>query len=298
MPDRAARIDLLRSVQLFDGLADADLASLGDGCMERTVPSGSDIFHRGDMGSSMYIIVAGQVSIYLPDQGSRRMTLNDMAAGEYFGEVALFDDLPRSASASAITDVVLLELGRTALVNMVEQRPSAALAMLRTMSGRVRNMSSVLEDLVSKNAVAEFEKRLTWTDRLADRVARINGSWAFILALFALTAAWVLLNSPGVVGWPPFDQYPFVFFNLLLAVLVGLQGPLILMSQNRETEKEREKAEMDYTVNLKNEVNIQTLLRELGEFRLETANRMEHIEQSLRARARATSGYYVGPEGG
>jgi len=68
------------------------------------------------------------------------------------------------------------------------------------------------------------------------------------------------------VGWAPFDQYPFVFFNLLLAVLVGLRGPLILMSQNRETEEERHKAEMDYTVNLKNEVNIQTVLRELGKF--------------------------------
>ena len=285
MADKPARIDLLRSVQLFQDLPEADLASLADHCVERAFAAASIIFNRGDPGSAMYVIVGGQVNIHLPDQGSRRMSLNDMARGEYFGEVALFDDLPRSASASATTEVILLELSRSALMRMLEDRPSAALTMLRTMSSRVRHMSEVIEEHVSKNAVAEFEMRLTWSDRLADKVAEMNGSWAFILALIALTALWVLINSPGLVSWAVVDPYPFVFFNLLLAVVVGLQGPLILMSQNRESAKEREKAEMDFVVNLKNEVNIQTLVRELGEFRLETMQRVEDIEQALEAAA-------------
>jgi len=87
-------------------------------------------------------------------------------------------------------------------------------------------------------------------DRLANRVAEANGSWAFILGLVAMTSVWVLVNSPGIVSWPAFDPYPCVFFNLVLAALVGLQGPLILMSQNRESVKERAKAEMDFAVNL------------------------------------------------
>src|SRR5258708_4054983 len=107
MPDQAARIDLLRSVQLFYGLPYEDLASLADDCIERAVPAGSVILDRGDAGTSMYVIVRGQVNIYLSDQGSR-VSLSDMTRGEYFGEVALFDDLPRSASASALTDVMLL----------------------------------------------------------------------------------------------------------------------------------------------------------------------------------------------
>jgi uncharacterized membrane protein len=278
-----ARIDLLRSVLLFHGLSDVDLASLANGCVERWLVGGTVIFNRGDVGSTMYIIVQGQVNIHLPDQGSRRMSLNDMARGEYFGEVALFDDLPRTASASALTDVALLELSRPALVDFLKERPSAALTMLRTMSSRVRNMTALLEDQVSRNAVAEFEMRLTWSDRLADKVAEMNGSWAFILALVALTGVWVLVNTLGLMALQPFDQYPFVFFNLLLAVLVGLQGPLILMSQNRESAKDRATAEMDFTVNLKNEVNIQTLVRELGEFRLETVARVEDIERVVTA---------------
>src|SRR5438477_9442249 len=125
MPDVAARAALLRSVPLFQDFPEADLASLADQCVERAIGAGSIIFNRGDPGSAMYVIVGGQVNIHLPDQGSRRMSLNDMARGEYFGEVALFDDLPRSASASATTEVILLELSRSALMRMLEDRPSA-----------------------------------------------------------------------------------------------------------------------------------------------------------------------------
>ena len=108
----------------------------------------------------MYLVVRGQVNIHLPDQGSRRISLNDLARGEYFGEVALFDEQPRTASASATTDVTLLEVSRSALLSMLQERPSAALIMLRTLASRVRNMSEMLEQHVSKNAVAEFEERL------------------------------------------------------------------------------------------------------------------------------------------
>src|SRR5215472_17608696 len=109
MADQAARIELLRSVQLFQDLPQADLGSIADNCIERAVPAGSLIFNRGDPAAAMYLIVDGQVNIHLPDEGSRRISLNDMARGEYFGEVALLDEQPRTASASATTDVNLLE---------------------------------------------------------------------------------------------------------------------------------------------------------------------------------------------
>src|SRR5881392_1870086 len=157
MPDVAARAALLRSVPLFQDFPEADLASLADQCVERAIGAGSIIFNRGDPGSAMYVIIRGQVNIHLPDQGSRRMSLNDMARGEYFGEVALFDEQPRTSSASATTDVTLLEVSRSVLLSTLRERPAAALIMLRTMASRVRNMSEMLEEHVSKNAVAEFD---------------------------------------------------------------------------------------------------------------------------------------------
>ena len=80
------------------------------------------------------------------------------------------------------------------------------------------------------------------------------------------------MNTTWILTSPP-DPYPYQFFNLALGIMVGLQGPLIVMSQNRQSRKDRARAESDFKVNLKNEVNIETLLRELGEFRAEMAER-------------------------
>jgi CRP/FNR family cyclic AMP-dependent transcriptional regulator len=223
------------------------------------------------------------VNIHLPGDASRRVSLKDIASGEYFGELALFDDKPRSASALATTDAILLELSRETLSGYLERRPRAAMAILRTMSERLRETNSLLSQRVAKNAVKEVEESLSWSARLADRVAKLNGSWSFIIGLMALTVAWTVLNMSRVAT-DPFDPYPYVFFNLLLAVLVALQGPLIVMSQNRQTLKDRAQAETDFKVNLKNELNIETILREMGEFRAETTRRLDEIEKSKELR--------------
>src|SRR5262249_25459429 len=199
--------------------------------------------------------------------------------GEYFGELSLFDDKPRSASALATTAAVLLELSRETLRSYLEQRPGAAMSILDTMSGRLRETNALLSERAAKNAVQEVEKNLSWGERLADRVAELNGSWTFIVGLLAIAVGWMVINSP--VFHRDFDPYPFVFFNLVLAILVSLQGPLIVMSQNRQSLKDRAQAETDFKVNLKNEVNIESLLRELGEFRAETNVRMSQLETTL-----------------
>ena len=93
-----------------------------------------------------------------------------------------------------------------------------------------------------------------------------------------MTAGWCVVNSLGALH-RPFDPYPYVFFNLVLAILVALQGPLIVMSQNRQSLKDRKSAETDFQVNLKNEVNIETILRELGEFRAEASQRLDALEK-------------------
>ena len=280
------RVDLLHSIPMFEGLSEEDLEQLASKLVERALPAGKMIFDQGDAGSEMFIVAEGHVNIHLPGEASRRVSLKDVARGEYFGELALFDDKPRSASALATTDAVLLELSREVLSDYLASRPRAAMTILRTMAERLRETNAMLSERVTKNAVEEIEKNLTWSDRLADKVAELNGSWAFILGLGVITLSWMVINRAGLFGKEPFDAYPYVFFNLLLAILVALQGPLIVMSQNRQTLKDRATAETDFKVNLKNEVNIETILRELGEFRAEANQRMEVLEKRDRADAR------------
>lgn len=258
--------ELLRRTPLFEGLAEPDLRELAQKLTERTFLAGQAIFAQGDSATAMFIVADGHVNIHLAGEESRRISLKDLARGEYFGELSLFDHQPRSASALATTDVVLLELTAETLSSYLERRPSAAMPILRTMTQRLRETNTLLTERAAKNVVEEIDKSLSWKDRLADRVAELNGSWTFIVGLMLVTATWALVNARGP---GTFDPYPFVFYNLVLAVLVALQGPLIVMSQNRQTLKDRAQSETDFQVNLKNEVNIETILRELGEFRAE-----------------------------
>ncbi len=289
--------DLLRSIPMFEGLAQEDLDHLAGTLVERRLRGGQMIFNQGDLGSEMYIVAAGHVNIHLPGENSRRVSLKDITVGEYFGELALFDDKPRSASALATTEALLLELSRETLSNYLERRPRAAMAILRTMAERLRETNAMLSERAAKNAVEEIEKHLSWRDKLADRVAEFNGSWGFILSLLVITTVWVVVNKPGLFGLEPLDAYPYQFFNLVLAVLVALQGPLIVMSQNRQAIKDRATAETDFKVNLKNEVNIETILRELGEFRAEANERLEHLEKHTGAPARPVSAVSLAPAG-
>jgi CRP/FNR family transcriptional regulator, cyclic AMP receptor protein len=269
--------ELLARIPMFEDLGEDDRNALASSLVERKFDAGTMIMNQGDEGTSMFIVASGDVNIHLPGEASRRISLKDISTGEYLGELALFDDKPRSASAVATTDAVLLELDRQTLSTYLAQRPHAAMTLLRTLAGRLRETNEMLSQRAAKNVVHDIESRLTWSQKLADRVAELNGSWAFILFLLGLTLVWMAVNA----GLMHFDTYPFVFFNLLLAVLVALQGPLIVMSQNRQTQKDRATAETDFKVNLKNEVNIETLLREIGELRAETDQRLEQIEKHL-----------------
>ncbi len=275
---------LLGQIPLFEGLRPEDLNALASRLAERTYRAGEPVFAMGERGHSMYIVLAGAVQVFLPASGvgatsEGQVDLKEVRTGEYVGELALFDDKPRSASVSALVDTVLLELTREDLADHLSKSRHAAMAILAEMAERMRETNALLGQRAATNAVKEIEENLTWGQRLADRVAELNGSWSFILFLLGLTVAWAAVNS----FFPhPFDSYPYVFFNLLLAILVALQGPLIVMSQNRQTMKDRAQAETDFNVNLKNEVGIETLLREMGAFRAETLKRLEVLETSAR----------------
>lgn len=278
---RMLHSELLAQIPLFDTLAAEDLEALGRRMTERAYKAGDVVFDKGSTGSSMYIVLSGAVQIFLPGSGPEepRVVLKDARTGEYFGELSLFDDKPRSASVEAVVETTLLELTREEFSDHLSKSRNAAMAILAEMAERLRETNALLSQRAARDVVKELDENLTWGQKLADRVAELNGSWAFILFLLALTLGWAGANKflPS-----PFDEYPFQFYNLFLAILVALQGPLIVMSQNRESVKDRAQAETDFRVNLKNEVGIETLLREVGALRAETNKRFEVIERMMR----------------
>jgi len=119
---------------------------------------------------------------------------------------------------------------------------------------------------ISRDTNREFEKKLTFGQRLADQVAAFGGSWMFILIFAAILLAWVLLNSFILVRrGDSFDPYPYILLNLFLSMLAAIQAPVILMSQSRQAAKDRVDAAHDYEVNLKAELEILSLHEKLDE---------------------------------
>ena len=117
---------------------------------------------------------------------------------------------------------------------------------------------------VTRNTNAEFDQQLTLGQRLADRVAKFGGSWTFIIIFGTLLLSWIILNSFILANQnKAFDPYPYILLNLFLSMLAAIQAPIIMMSQNRQGSKDRLRADLDYQVNLKNELALTEVLRRL-----------------------------------
>jgi uncharacterized membrane protein len=120
----------------------------------------------------------------------------------------------------------------------------------------------VLEKLDSRENVSvdpsSIDAKLTIGQKISDKVASFGGSWAFILSFLGMLIIWIIFNS-AMIATKRFDPYPFILLNLVLSCVAALQAPVIMMSQNRKEEKDRERAENDYMVNLKSELEIRTL---------------------------------------
>ena len=123
---------------------------------------------------------------------------------------------------------------------------------------------------VSRNVNQAFEERRSVGDRLADQVAAFGGSWTFIILALIALLAWVLLNSALLaLGGSSFDPYPFIFLNLILSMLAALQAPIIMMSQNRQSARDRLAAGLDYEINLKAELEIMGLHKKMEDMQVE-----------------------------
>lgn len=267
--------EMLARTTLFDDLSPEDVAVLAQHLQRQRFSAGAMICRKGELGDSMYLVVEGTVAIYLPGEGLSRVPLKEVTFGQYFGELSLFDDKPRSATAEAVTECEVLALARDALHEHIKRRPHIAIALLAELSRSLRETNALLSQRAAKDVNKEIDEKATLGDRVADRVASVAGSWAFILSFLAMLFGWILLNgvtiSRMMFAKEPFDPFPFIFFNLLLSIVAAFQGPVIMMSQNRQSLKDRAQAETDFKVNIKNEVGIETLVRGLTEVKAHLA---------------------------
>lgn len=271
-------LEAIRSVPLFASLDDEAAVDLRNLLSDRVVPQNTRLFRQGDKGDAMYLIESGRVRISIQDDEQQQLTLAELAQGDFFGEMSIIDGRQRSADAHVIEEARLAVLSRDAFLSFVRTNPDVALEMLSALTDRLRRTDELLRSRVSRNVNDEAQARETLADRAADLIAEFGGSWKFIIASMAIILFWIILNSFILVGG--FDPKPYQMLNLGLAIIAGMQAPIIMMSQNRQGEKDRLRADLDYQVNLKNELSLAEVLRRLDVLESE---RLPKLLDDLRA---------------
>jgi uncharacterized membrane protein len=252
----------IRQVPLFESFDDDAAQRLCERLETRNVDTQRILFRAGDIGDAMYLIEDGKVRISVQTSDGREITLTELGRRDFFGEMALLDGQPRSANATTIMPSRLAVLSREHLLLLMAENPKFALKLLTAMGNRLRRTDELLRRLATRNVNVEEAAHLTLADRAADIIAEFGGSWKFIILAMVLFNAWMLVNT-WLLGTKGFDPFPYILLNLVLNMITAIQAPIIMMSQNRQSHKDRLRADLDYQVNLKNELSLQEILQRL-----------------------------------
>jgi CRP/FNR family cyclic AMP-dependent transcriptional regulator len=286
-------LDAIRSVPLFGSLDDEAASELRSLLRTRDVGTGTPLFRTGDEGDAMYLIESGRVRIRVTDEDEKEIVLAELARGDFFGEMAIIDGKKRSADAVIAEDARLAVLSRDNFLHFIRSNPMVALEMLSATFSRLRTTDRMLQQRVSRNVNEEQRKRMTVADRAADTLAEFGGSWKFIGFALGIIISWIVFNSYILLRG--FDPAPYQMLNLVMGIIAGLQAPIIMMSQNRQSEKDRLRADLDYQVNLKNELSLTEVLRRLDVLESERLpllfeKQNEHIAELRSPESKASSG--------
>lgn len=266
-------------VKLFEKLSEEDIQELFKSVETINVAQDQILFHTGDAGEAMYIVKSGDVEIFVKDMAGQKIVLNIAGAGASFGELAMLDNKPRSASARALTDTELLVLKRENLAYFFTRKPETALSMMASMSEMLRKSGDIIKTRVSRNANEEIEVKLSVLQRVSDWIAWFSGSMYFLLLNAVWFITWIGINTLPL-GIEQFDPFPFGLLTMIVSLEAIFLSCFVLISQNRQAEKDRVRADIEYDVNIKAEMEITHLhekTERLNEIMLERFARLESL---------------------
>ena len=277
----------LDGVEFFKILGDEDRRALAEVVDLRRLADGETLFRAGDPGESLFLVRDGEVELYVRDNAGQKIILDIARAGDFFGEIALLDAGARTATAVSLTDCELIELDRDDLLLLFERKPGAALSMLAAMGRMTRRADELLRARVSRNVNEEVEERSTGVQRVADWLAAFSGSMNFLFLHAAWFGAWILLNF-GVVripGLSGFDPFPFGLLTMIVSLEAIFLSTFVLISQNRQVEKDKVRGDIEYDVNLKAEREVAHLHEKADHTHEEMLRRFSRLEKLLAGRA-------------
>ena len=226
----------LTNITMFELLNEGDRIALAAVVDELTVPAGHTLFQAGDPGDSLFIVRRGEIELFIKDTAGQKIVLTTAEAGDMFGELAMLDTGPRTATALALSPSDVLVLDRDDLVLLFQRQPEAALHMLAALSGLTRKADELLRTRVSRNVNEEMEVHSTAFQRIADGIAWFSGSMPFLMINGGWFIIWIIINT-FPVGIPAFDPYPFGLLTMIVSLEAIFLATFVMISQNRQAQR-------------------------------------------------------------
>lgn len=273
----ACKPEVLKNVPLFSLLDEEEMAVLAGQVEMKTFGPRQRIYKLGDPGECAYVVVSGAVQVTTVDADEQEVTVDQPAAGEFFGFASMLDQTPHQTSAIALEETTCLEVDRNDIAILLQKKPLAGLDLLTVLGRHFHGAHRLVRLRAQRSPNEVIEEEATLGEHIADGVARFGGSWTFIITFAVVLIVYTCINI--LMGRSAWDPYPFILLNLFLSMLAAIQAPIIMMSQNRQDKKDRLRSEMDYDVNRRAEAEIQGLARKLHLL----GDKVEDLEQLLRS---------------
>lgn len=274
--------EVLKNVPLFALLDNEEIAVLAGQVELRQFAARQRIYKMGEAGGRAYVIASGRVRVTTLDEDQQEVIVDETSPGEFFGFASMIERTSHQTSAVALEESVCIEVDRDDITALIERKPHAGMDLLTVLGRQIHAAQHLVRLRASRNPNLFIETRATLGERVADAVARLGGSWSFISAFAILLAFYIAASvRMGPAAW---DPYPFILLNLFLSMLAAVQAPVIMMSQNRQDQKDRLRGELDFDVNRRAESEIQGLSRKLHFLAEQVADLQDLIRDSLSSR--------------
>lgn len=274
-------VELLREIPLFQLLDSSEAEALAAKLSVERFAAGEPIFHAGDPGDALYVVTVGGAEIFFKNDTGEKIVLERPGAGDFFGELALLDGGCRTASVLSTEETTTLRLDRADLQAFLESRPHAAMHILAAIARRLRFTADQLRHTATRNVNEEVADRRTPVQKAADGIAAFSGSISFLFIHAGIFTFWLTVNSVKIPGIPQFDPYPFGFLTLAVSLEAIFLSVFVLLSQNRQAAKDKIRADIEYDVNLKAELEIAHLHEKIDRLHSEALGRLDAIQKDV-----------------
>ena len=269
---------LLAEIPLFSTMDDEERRQLRAIMRERSFQPGQVVMAASDPEASFFIVEEGELEVWLTDTDGKKVVLEVLGPGKVYGNLFMLSEETRSASATTSGELVTLVLSREAFFDFLRRRPDTAIDVLEELGQRLKDTDNILRTRVSRNANEEQDETISPGQRVADLIADFSGSLAFLLLNLAVFVFWILVNTVGPAIWH-WDPYPFQFLTMAVSLEAIFLSIFVLISQNRQAAKDRIKADLDYQVNVKTELELSSMAEHIRDIE----QKLQHMHHDVLA---------------